>query len=610
MAFSSTLDFPYSSAVAVATVVPNIFDVAIAGRPFMLDRTVDGSMWNHQSIQYLTKFLTSPVFGSPTTAAEVGETSLNPDINWRRSAGAWHHGAGQPHYDLRESDRARFNASKGIDCWTVGKLALLPDTASKRATTNTNLQLVTAGTRLYLADGSALKYTTDLVTWTDAGVTTAVASIASDGHTTWVAVPGGVYTMTTSDSAVGGTAYNALVPDLLGYCKGRLMAAVGNVLYNITSGTTPAALFTHDNTNWRWVGFASGDTCIYAAGYSGDYSAVYRIPVKADGSALDAPVQAGELPKGETALTITSYLGLVFVGTTVGLRLATQGSSGELSMGSALPVGPVRCASGDGRFVWFGWENYDTTTTGLGRADVTAINVDAPAYATDLQAATQGEISSVVTFAGKRVFAVSGVGIYQETAALVASGTLDGGLITFDLPDPKVAQAITVLHSTPLVGSFGVTLAVDEGPMVLLGTHTSASADTPFTCSSAKGAVFEVRLTLSRDTTDTTAGPTVSRHTVMAIPAALSGEQIMVPLVIAAEVQPAVGSAVMRDPGDDLAFLTNLRKTKQQFVYQEAATNYRCTMADWQFFPKQLTPTRQAFEGTFIAQLLHQDQGD
>lgn len=774
--FSFAFDTAYSSASPVAALVPQIWDVSLAGRVFQIDTLMgaqDKSTWNHQSIQYLTKFLTSPVFGSPTSVGEVGETSLNPDINWRRSAGQWNHGAGQIHLDLKTSDRDMFRASKGIDPWTSAEISLLPDTASKRSSANTNLFLETTGTRLWLADGSALKHTTDLATWSDSGVSTTVAGITSGGNTLWVALPAGVFTITDSDSAVGGSSYNNLVPDVIAYRKGRLMASAGAAVYNITTGrlsgpptgltvtalasaqrshaynvgdyvipatpnshyykcttagtsgsgvpswntgsgsttadgtvtwteqgatatygyrvsalnsagetlacsevtatgaatlsatvpvtltwsavtgatsykvygrtsggelfmsavsgvtftddgtatpagalpaadttaAAPAALYTHDDANWRWVGFASGDTCIYAAGYSGDYSAVYRFPIKSDGTGLDVPVQAGELPKGETALTIGSYLGVVFIGTTVGLRMATQGSSGELTILSALPVGPVRCLSGDGRFVWFGWENIDATSTGLGRLDLTVINIDAPAYASDLQAAAQGEVPAVVTFGGKRVFTVAGAGVYQETSDLVSSGWVDSGLITFDLPDPKVAQAITVLHSNPVVGSFAVSLTVDQGGMNLLGTHDATTADQAFTCSSVKGSIFEVRLTLNRDSTDTTTGPTVTRFTLMALPAALSGEQIMVPLKLTTRPQPPKGSPVMRDVGDDLAFLTNLRKTKQQFVYQEAGVNYYCTMQDYVFYPTQITKDRQAFEGTFIAQLLHQDVG-
>jgi hypothetical protein len=59
--------------------------------------------------------------------------------------------------------------------------------------------------------------------------------------------------------------------------------------------------------------------------------------------------------------------------------------------------------------------------------------------------------------------------------------------------------------------------------------------------------------------------------------------------------------------GDDLAFLTNLRKSKQSFVFQEAAVNLRCTLQDWFWYPRNMTANRRAFEGTFIAQLLHND---
>ena len=772
MSFGTRLNAAFTTGRTLTSLVPTIYDVAIAGRPYMLDTSMPGGTHQHASIPYLTKFLTSPVFGSPTSVNEVGETSLNPDVNWRRSTANWNAGAGQLHFDLRDSDRSRFHQSKGIDPWTRGQFSLLPDTTSQRTTTNTNLHLETAGTYLYLSDGASLVNSTDGVTWSSAitGLSGTIASFTTDGYSLWVGVAGGTYLTTRGSASAAKT--NDLVPDVLAYRKGRLMASKGPSIYNITSGylsgpptgltvtgvatvqrshtyslgalvipatpnghyykcttagttgtaiptwpttsggtvtdgtvvwteqgatatntyrvtahntagetlacsevgaigaaslsasvpmslswaavvgassytvygrtagaelqlavvasgtaftddgsktpngalpaadttgAAPAALFTHPNSDWQWVGFASGDSCIYAAGVSGDQSAIYRLPIKPDGTGLDAAVQAGELPKGETALCIVAYLGFVFIGTTSGVRWAQQASSGELQIGSVIPAGPVRCASGDGQWVWFGWENYDTTCTGLGRMDLTVINTDAPAYATDLQAAgKQGQVGSVVTFNSKRVFTIQGVGVWMESANLVASGFVDSGLITFDLPDPKVAQAVDVRHSSPLVGSHSVALAPDQGAFVNLGTHSPSTAETAFVCQDIRGDVFELRQTLTRSTTDATKGPSVSRFTLMALPAALSGEQLQVPVLLRAREQPARGGPRMRDVGDELTFLKSLRTSKQSFMYQEAGLNLRGVMQDYVFYPLQMVPNRSAFEGTFVATILVQ----
>lgn len=607
MSLALAFDAPFSSAVASTPLVPDPYPVSIAGRPFLIDDSADlpRDQHSHASVQYLTKYLTSPVFGSPTSVAEVGETSLNPDIHWRRGTSQWHKGAGQNHLDVRDSDRALFRSSKGIDPWTVGQFSLLHDTTKIKTSTNTNLKLTTAGTYLYLADGANLTYSTDAATWSSAvtGLTGTIKSVTSDGHTIWVSIPGGVYTTTRGASSA--SSYNALVPDLIAYRKGRLVASVGPALYNITSTTEPTALFTHDNSDWVWTGFATGDSCIYASGWSGDYSAVYRIPIKADGSGLDAPIQAAELPKGETALSITGYLSFVLIGTSRGIRLATQASSGELQLGSVIEAGPVRCGAGYGQWVWFGWENYDTTSTGLGRCDLTVINTDAPAYASDLMATTQGSVLSCVIFNGTPVFAVSGVGVFAQSADLVPSGSLDSGLVTFDLPDPKVAQAVDVRHSNPLQGSHSLYLSTDSGGFALLGTHTPTTQETPFSANDAKGEVFEIRHTLTRGT-DPTTGPTISRWTLMAIAAALSGEQMNVPLLITSYDNLDTGGAQPRNPADDLAFLKGLRVSKLSFAYQEGGTTYRAVMSDYTWLPTQLTQDRSAWLGTFIAQLLVQ----
>lgn len=713
MSLNTRFNAPFTSGASSSTLVPDPYPCAVNGRPFMIDTNQTPDQHQHASIPYLTKYLTSPVFGSPTSVAEVGESSLNPDISWRRSSAAWHHGAGQNHFDLAESDRLRFRSSKGIDVWTIGQFGLLPDTTNKRSSANTNLHGLTAGTYAYVVDGSALKYTTDFVTYSDAGIATSISSADSDGHTVWSATGSGVYQTTRGTGS--STVYNDLVCSLITYTKGRLMAAQGPSIYNIvsghiavptgltvapvgttgsttyayrvsannsagqtlacaqvvitngnatlsatnfnqlnwtavvgatsytvygrtsgaeleletsstnsyqdtlhivtpagalptsdTSGAAPTALFTQANSDWQWVGFATGDSCIYAAGYSGDYSAIYRIPIKSDGTGLDAPVQAGELPTGETALSIVGYLSFVYIGTTVGIRLATQASSGELQIGSAIPCGPVRCAVGFGRFVYFGWENYDTTSTGLGRLDVTVINTDAPAYATDLMATAQGHVTSVFVLNSTVAFTVAGTGLFLQSVDLVASGQIDSGLITYDLPDPKVAQSIDVRHQEPLNGTHAVALAADEGAFSLLGIHDGTTAETPFSCRTTTGEVFEVRHILTPSLTAPTMGPFIQRATLMSIPAALSGEQITVPLLIRTYDSTDSGSEFVRSIPDDLSFLKNLRKTKQSFSYQEGGVSYRATMQDYTFMTGQLTTDRSAYEGTFFAQLLVQ----
>ena len=113
-------------------------------------------------------------------------------------------------------------------------------------------------------------------------------------------------------------------------------------------------------------------------------------------------------------------------------------------------TGPVYCAEGQDRFVWFGWSNNtDSGFSGLGRVDLTVFNKTLqPAYATDLMSNVTGTVSSAVTTsAGVRAFMVTGQGIFTENGSLVSSGWVTSGQITHGITDPKVTVFQGVRHS-------------------------------------------------------------------------------------------------------------------------------------------------------------------
>jgi len=697
VSFESGFDFGFYSGTSALPDVGVTWPVAINGHGYAVElpNPESDNKFSHDSIPYL-----KPYF---LTEGDINERTLNPDGGWRRSQETWYKGAGQLHLDYDDSDRAMFRSSKGVNVWDRWKLTLLPDTLQAKASVHTNLMLATAGSHLYAADGTDVAWTTDGTSWTALGIGATVNSIASSGHLLWIALASGVQQTTAGDSSA--SAYNNLVADLLGFCKGRLMAANGPSLFNIVSGkvptptgltvttqgtagtttnayrvsainqagetfacaevsiatanatlsatnfnrltwnampgatgynvygrtsgaelklasvtattyddtgaspsgalpttdttaTAPDALYTHDDPNWTWVGFATGDSCIYAAGFSGDYSAIYRIGIKSDGTGLDVPVQAGELPRGETALGITGYLGSVVVGTTQGARKADQAASGELLFAPVIASGACRCATGDARFVYFGWENYDTTSTGLGRLDLSVLNNGVPAYATDLMATAQGQVSSVVIWNGSPAFAVQGSGVYVTSTDLVPSGSLESGTITFNVPDPKVALYNEVRHPTPMVGAFTVNLAAEDGPFTKLATRSEAGQDVVISANETHGRNFELQLVLATGT-DPTASPEIRGYTLICLPASQSGETYTVGLKLYPE-QQVNGYDVYMDVAAELAFLKALRANKTVFKYQEGATSYTATLEDYSWRP-EFTEDGDAYCGVFWA---------
>lgn len=604
MGISSLLDAPLFSGSTSSSETPSKYPVALAGRPFLVDLTHDvkgvrAGFFHHESIPLLRQ--------QADGANEPGEASLNPEAYWRRSQSSWHHGAGQTFLDRSDSDSQRFRSSKGIDVWTRWQMSLLPSTSSKRASASTNFSLVPVGSYLYLIDGPNLLRTADITVGSPAWVTMTgtpagnISAIASDGYTIYTAHgSNGVYTTTRGGTA--STSYNTLPCTQLAYVKGRLMAVNGAAIYNITSGAAPAALYTHPNTDFTWVGFAEGASQIFAAGYSGDKSLIYRTAIKQDGTALDIPIVAGELPDGEIVRSIQGYLGYLVIGSDLGVRFAAVDTNGNLTIGSLISTASaVQCFEPQDKYVWYGLSNYDASSTGLGRLDLTTFTSPlTPAYASDLMATTQGVVLSAVTFQNRRVFAVSGIGIYAQDSTKVASGTLDTGLWTFGLPDRKIAMALDVSHRA-LNGTISSSLSADEATFVSLGTESTTGNvnDPEFVVGEKSGEVFEVRQTLTRSTIDTTLGPVLTRHTLKANPPANVGTMITAPLVITEQLRLG-DDTVTIDPAETLLFLESLHNTRNIVTWQEGTRLYSVTVEEIQWLPSHLVENGTAFNGLAI----------
>lgn len=604
MGLAALLAEPFYLGGGASVDVPFKWDCSLNGRPYMFD-------WKYAGSENFSRGSIHLLKPQQDTSASVSEASLNPEEFARRAVETWHHGAGQSFYDRPTSDPARFRSSKGVDPWTRWELSLLPDTELARASVNTNLALMVVGDYLYVADGNEVYWTTDLSAYTAAAIQNgeaaqSVKSIASDGYQLYAALgSNGIHRSVRGASTT--SHYSDLSATLIGYVKGRLMAANGNAVYNvIASGAAPSALLTHPNTDFTWVGFAEGTGHIYAAGYSGDKSLVYRTAVKADGTALDVPVVAGELPDGEIVRSIAGYLGFLLVGTDKGWRLVSLDAAGNFAGSSDIIPTPaaVRCFEAQDRFVWFGWTDYDATSTGLGRADLSQFTTGiTPAYASDLMATAQSDVLSVVTYDDARVFAVSGIGVYAASADKVATGTVDSGLITYGLPDRKVAAYVDVRHE-PLAGSIDVGLAVDSSvTFTALGASaTAGSTSVVLAIGAQRGETFELRLTLERDGTATTTGPTLIRTTLEANPAPGRGQFFTVPLMLYETLAVAGGDETIH-PAVELSALVDMEASGEAVSYQDALGSTTVFLDDHTFIVDKHTEHRDAFNGTFIAKM-------
>jgi hypothetical protein len=572
---NSTLSAPlFTGSRHPGNVVPGRYDVSLGGRPYLVDM-LRAEMWRHRTVPLLRQ--------QADNSNEPSEASLNPEDLWRRSFTSWHRGAGQTYADgptAREPHR--FLSSKGVDVLTNERQVTLLKKATLTVSPVTVAPVV-VGDFLYAANGSTLVRLGDTST-TVTGSPSSVLAMASDGYYMWSAHgANGVYQSASSSTTTASYATGTVTG--LAYVAGRLMAWNGGSLYNIVAaGALPAALMT--KTNWEIVGCAEAAGWIYVAAHSDDKSLIYKTSIKADGTSLDAPSVAAALPDGEVAAAIYGYLGFILIGTNRGVRFATQDSAGNLVLGKTIDIDrSVTCFEGEGPFVWFGWSNFDADSTGLGRVDLTTINEgNAPAYASDLMADGQGNVSAVTTWRGRRVFWLEGSGYWaEEPTELVASGTITSGRVTYGLTDNKVVKRVDAVLSAGSAGSATIALSTDDGAYRTLGTIT-AGGDGVLPAARARGQRFQVQATLTRDASDVTAGPTLEWITLRAYPSLGTTEVITVPVLLWDRLDHDRGvTATGPSPAQELANLRGLRDLSQLVSYQEGNANYQVlvTGVDW-----------------------------
>lgn len=596
----------------VSTEVPGKYDVALNGYPFMIDDTHDTFKGGIATIPLLR----SQADGSD----EPGEASTNPEDLWPRSQHSFHKGAGQQWLDTDDGDRFRYWNSFMIDPWTRGQIKSLNDSGQFYASTNTNLKTVSVGTYSYLSDGNALKFWSDItavpVAPSDAGMPNSpVIDYCTDGYNIYASTNSAIYK--TTKAATSSSSYNTNIgaPDILGFHKGRLMAAKDNVVYNVTGTGAPTWSFTHPNTDFKWTCFGAGTGCIYMGGYSGDKSIIYFVTVKDDGTGLNVPQVAGELPDGEIVRALTGYLGFLNVGTDNGRRLAEMASNNFLTIGALTPSeNPVLCFEPQDRFVWYGWTNFDSSYTGLGRMDLSQlVEANVPAYSSDLMVGSavvgfgvQGIVTSVATSHDRRVYTVSGYGLVRElpTPSTTDVPYFETSEITYGIPDDKVALSLAIEHEALTSNQYiRCYVSVDGGAYELVGSNNvygSRHPSTPFKIDELTGSTFRIKFVLFREDATPTS---LNRYTLRAYPVPERGRTIVVALKLHDELYDANETTYSMDVKAARAFVENLLVNGRIVRYQELGDTYSVFVDQLQFERWKRSHTNEAWQGTLACKL-------
>lgn len=483
-----------------------------------------------------------------------GEQSLSGW--WHRSQSTFIGGAGLLYQDPANDNQyaIRYGDSVGLNPWVNGNLSLLRQTGLRISDGTANKHLVVGwndGTdRYWSAVDNVLKSDTGAavttITWGGANV---IRSLTSDGTNYFAADNVNVY-KGAGNGAGAAFVTTGTTATVCRWVKGRLMLALDNKVYECDNTPAKNLKFTHLNPNFVFTDFAEGTNAIYASGYAGSEGAIYKFGLDTTGTVpalASGGVLAAQLPRGEIVYAITAYLGaFVGIGTNRGFRVGQIDDNGDIQYGPLLITNTagVRAVAAYDRFFFVGATNAIEGDSGLYRVDLgqplQSGDVSPSvrfAYATDLQSKVTGEVSGVTNFGNsdRMVLAVVGQGSYLESATtLEASGYLTTGRVRYSTIEPKIFKFVTVRTPSPLWGSVSVSVLDPGGGDTSILTVTQGGStvieNVVLAAPSAAAEWVQLKLTLSRSTTDTTKGGEVTAWQLKAMPGAVRQRIITIPL--------------------------------------------------------------------------------
>ena len=526
----------------------NVYDVAIGGEPFFLGAS-DKYPYHRETASYKRQQL--------DLTQQPGEQTF--EGWWLRSQSSWHLGAGINYLEPLQGDDViyRFNKSNGVNVWTPGEATLLSDVVNVLAV-STESQLVGAidGNNVscvFVSDGSELKRVAptgsigSVTTVTYGGSGSDIVSLAQDGTNYYAANSTGIYEGLLTGSGTGSKIWDTGTANVsMGWVKQRLFAGIGASLYELvgTGPTLPTALYTHPNSNWKWTSIVEGPTAIYASGYAGTTSAIYKVSLDTDGTlpTLTSAVTAADFPDEEHVTSLGTYLGrYMLIGSNKGVRVGLIDNAGNIAYG-----GLTYNQESNDHITGFAFQDrfaYATVTqdidgkSGLIRIDLSSPNSDGLyPWANDLNSEATGSCNSVA-FIGETsriAFVVEGSGLYfQHPTQLVASGYLDTGAIRYNTMEKKHFKLIKVRIASPFEGSVAISTITKDGDVIsVITVGNAASADQDFTTNVINAQEqLAFRFTLGRSSSDPSKGGGIVGYQVKALPANKRTRSISLPLL-------------------------------------------------------------------------------
>jgi hypothetical protein len=597
------------------------YDVAVGGLPFFYAIS-DARPYVRQTAPFAKD--------QSDIGAEPGEQSLTGW--WLRSQSSFHNGTGIKFYDpsAGETVAHRFADSDNVDVWTKGQATLLKETANMSGVTTGVYKLISGvsdSTNVvvgYIPGSTTIKSFqangTVVTTYAPTNLGNILdTAVVTDGTRLFAADNDHIYVGPINAASTGWTEYYVTgTRATLAWVKQRLVGAVTNSVYELTGATgsalaLPTPIYTHPNTAWIWSSISEGGSAIYAAGYAGGNSAIYKFVLSTAGvmPTLTSGIVAAQLPIGEIVYKIESYLGYLMIGTNKGMRVASiSDTTGDLSYGPLIfeDTNGVRDFAFRDKFVWAaGTVN---SCAGLYRIDLgSEIESLRFAYAKDAYLSTAAGYATSVDFVGNTdqiAFTTSGSnGIaIQSTTTLATTGSITTGKIRFSTLEPKNYKRLIARGSFTSGTLTLSSLATNAGGTDVQYDHIGYNSGVePVEVTTTQPEVAQeflaYKFTFDRDTTDTTAGPTFKGYQAKATIATPRQRIIQFP-VYCFDIETDRFNTVVGFEGrafERIKLLEEIEKTGDVLTWQDLTTGESQQAVIQQVTFTRMTPPDKRFDG-------------
>jgi hypothetical protein len=557
----------------------------------------------------------------------AGENSLSNW--WLRSATSWHHGAGERYYDADSSDLYRYYESYNIDVFSdTGSIKLLPRTTQFSTTAITVKPATVTNGAFYIQSGNVFYYngSTNTATSTSLGTSIVAQTIASDGNSALVGTNDGVYSVSTAMAvtkiwAKPNTA-TTFESQAIGFVKDRIVIGVKEnntqcVVYELSRfpNSTPVTIgnteerytFKDPSLVWNTVGELNSAIIV---GYTlGAISRVlsFSIDETSPLAAIKDPIVIAELPRGETINQVRSYLNeFVVMATSAGVRVGNQSTDGtSFTYGPLNVTGDVKDVAFTGRFVYATRATTINARKGLWKIDLGQPIDNGYAYASDLETNSSDVIGLCFIGISARKFMVGTSGVWLEHATeLATSGTISSGWIRWGTAEKKQPVSIAVRCAGSGQVGFAVydqegnTTSIDSIPLV-------GATDFQLSAGLQPADHFEIKLTLTRSTSDATTGPSVEEWQCRALPAPLRSRTLTVPMLCYEEERDPNGVTRVSNPWERIGYLERVEQNGGAVLFQDFSSGEErvCTIRAIQFEQTAPPSFAKGFGGIVTIQL-------